>query len=50
MTGTEIVPEKLVIFNQLAWLMVREDFIRSLLHGAMSSLGYITSKDWMIVE
>jgi hypothetical protein len=25
--GTEMVPETLVIFNQLAWLIAREEFV-----------------------
>jgi hypothetical protein len=27
MMGTEMVPEKSVIFNQLTWLIAQEDFI-----------------------
>jgi hypothetical protein len=27
MTGTEMVPETKVIFNQITWLIVQEDFV-----------------------
>jgi hypothetical protein len=43
MMGTEIVPETLVIFNQVTWLIAQEDFINVIRHESFRSYICCTS-------